>query len=124
MKKRHGIDELSIGLVWLAILFLVINIFIKGQFLNILASITVIYAVFRTLSSNNLQRNSENYVFKLKFLNPIQKKYRYIKRKMFGDSKYKYIKCKSCNQELRIPKGKGKIIVKCPKCKTKQKVNS
>ncbi|MSS78142.1 hypothetical protein FYJ26_06980 [Anaerococcus sp. WCA-380-WT-2B] len=124
MKKRHGIDELSIALVWQAILFLVINFFVKETFLNIFASIIFVYAIFRTLSLNDLQRNSENYIFKLKILNPIQKKYRYLKRKMFGNSEYKYIKCKSCKQELRIPKGKGKIIVKCPKCKTKQKVKS
>lgn len=124
MKKRHGIDELSIALVWLAIIFLLVNYFIKGNFFNILATLVVIYAIFRTISSNELQRNSENYIFKLKFLNPIQKKYRAIKRKMFGESGYKYIKCKSCGQELRIPKGKGKIIVKCPKCKSKQKVKS
>lgn len=124
MKKRHGIDELSIGLVWLAIGLMLINYFAKIEFLQALPLAIVFYAIFRTISTNEIKRNSENYIFKLKFLNPIQKKYRKIKRKIFGDKKYKYIKCKSCGQELRIPKGKGKIIVKCPKCKTKQKVKS
>ena len=118
MKKRHGIDELSIGLVWFAIGLMLINYFAKIEFLQALPLAIVFYAIFRTISTN------ENYIFKLKFLNPIQKKYGKIKRKIFGDKKYKYIRCKSCGQELRIPKGKGKIIVKCPKCKTKQKVKS
>lgn len=124
MKKRHGIDELSIALVWLSVGLLVINYFLEGSFLNILSTIVVFYAIFRTLSTNNLKRNSENYIFKVKFLNPLKRRIRKIKRKFSKDKTHKYIKCKSCGQELRIPKGKGKVIVKCPKCKTKQKVNS
>lgn len=31
---------------------------------------------------------------------------------------YKVINCTNCNSRLRVPKDKGKIKVKCPKCST------
>ena len=33
---------------------------------------------------------------------------------------HKYFKCKSCKTVLRVPKGRGKIEVTCPKCKMKE----
>ena len=32
---------------------------------------------------------------------------------------YKYFKCPGCSQKIRIPRGHGKIEIKCPKCNTK-----
>ena len=81
MKKRHGIDELSIGLVWFAIGLMLINYFAKIEFLQALPLAIVFYAIFRTISTNEIKRNSENYIFKLKFLNPIQKNMEKLKGK-------------------------------------------
>ena len=66
MKKRHGIDELSIGLVWFAIGLMLINYFLKINFLQAMPLVIVFYAIFRTISTNEIKRNSENYIFKLK----------------------------------------------------------
>jgi uncharacterized C2H2 Zn-finger protein len=36
---------------------------------------------------------------------------------MGGSSKsHKFFKCPSCHNILRVPRGKGKIFVTCPKC--------
>lgn len=29
---------------------------------------------------------------------------------------YKYFQCPSCHQKIRVPKGRGKIRIHCPKC--------
>ncbi len=31
---------------------------------------------------------------------------------------YKYFNCPNCNQKVRVPKGRGKIEITCPKCRT------
>ena len=54
----------------------------------------------------------------LKFFNLISPIYSRLLKFASKDRKnYIYFKCKNCKQELRIPKGKGKIKVICPHCK-------
>lgn len=122
--KRHGIDEFGIGLICFAIILLVASYFFKSKALSTISAFFVVFEIFRSLSKNNLQRNSENYVFKAKILNPVRSSFKRFKRSVFGGKKYKYIKCKNCGQELRVPKGKGKIRVKCPRCKESQEIRS
>lgn len=124
MNKRHGVDEFGVGLIWFAILMVIISYFIKSSFLSTFAGIIVLFEIYRTFSTNIIKRNSENYIFKAKFLNPVKSKLKKLKRSTVGDKNYKYITCKNCGQELRVPKGKGKIRVKCPKCKESQDVRS
>ena len=33
-------------------------------------------------------------------------------------STYRFFKCPQCKQTVRVPKGRGKICITCPKCKT------
>lgn len=123
-KKRHGVDEFGIGLIWFAIILVIISYFTKVKFLSSFAGFIVIFEIYRTLSTNEIKRNSENYIFRAKFLNPVKSKLKKFKRTTVGDKNYKYITCKNCGQELRVPKGKGKIRVKCPKCKEVQEIRS
>ncbi len=115
MNNRNNIDEYGIFLVWVAIIISVISFLTKSSFLNIFALVIVLYAIYRTFSNNSIKRNIVNKMFLDKFLNPIKAQFK-ISKKNKKDKNNKYIKCQSCSQELRIPKKKGKIKVKCPKC--------
>ena len=35
------------------------------------------------------------------------------------DREHRYFDCAKCRQLVRVPRGKGKIMITCPKCKEK-----
>ena len=67
------------------------------------------------LSKNKMKRHQENILF-LRYWYPIQTKMMNKYRQFKTKRQYRYYKCKECGQELRVPKGKGKIEITCPKC--------
>lgn len=119
MKDRFNIDEYGIFLIWLGIIFSLLAYFIHSSFLDTLALVNVFYALFRFLSRNKSKRIAENLQFKQKVLNPVKKSLKGFKKESIGDKNFKYVSCPQCGQKLRVPKKKGKIKVRCPKCETK-----
>ena len=41
-----------------------------------------------------------------------------MKKRWAQRSTYRFYKCPQCKQTVRVPKGRGKICITCPKCKT------
>ena len=72
MQKKYGIDEYGIFLVWIAIVAVLIAYFLKSTLLNGLSTFIVIYAIFRTMSTNILKRSQENQIFVENFIEPIK----------------------------------------------------
>lgn len=116
MQRKYGIDEYGIFLVLIAIVAVIVAYFIESTVLNGISSFIVIYAIFRTMSTNVQKRSQENQVFVENVIDPVKNLFNKGKSK---DDGFKYISCPSCGQKLRIPKNKGKIKVRCPKCKGK-----
>ena len=115
MVGRYGPDQLSFALFAVSV---VLGILSKIWILSPLILVSyglLIYALFRFLSRNITKRRAENDRF-LRFWGPFKNK---CKRKaaQFKDRKYfKFFRCPACKNTLRVPKGKGKIQITCPKC--------
>lgn len=124
MKDRFTIDEFGIFLVWVGIISSLISYFAKSSFFNSLGVVFVIYAIFRSFSRNKLKRGLENQAFKKQFLNPVKNSFKNLKPANKRDKDHKYVTCSKCGQKLRLPKGKGKVKVKCPKCGNKFEARS
>jgi len=114
MKDRYGGDILNNIIIYLSLGFGIVNLFKKSDVLAITSFILFSIALFRMFSKNKRKRAMEQ----IKFFNLISPIYSRLLKFSSRDRKnYKYFKCKNCGQELRIPKGKGKIKVICPHCK-------
>ena len=115
MQGRYGQDEFSRFLLGAVLVCIILNIFLRSSALNAVTWLLLLYAYFRILSRNHAARCGENQ--------------RYLKatagfrcwldqqKKLSGERRYRHIyTCPGCRQKIRIPRGKGKIMVRCPRC--------
>ncbi|WP_238858768.1 MULTISPECIES: hypothetical protein [unclassified Clostridium] len=125
MFGRYGGDELSKALLVLSFILLLIMNFVPKdlRFLIILAYIPVIICMFRIFSRNIYKRRNENYKY-LKIKNKIVMWFKNNINRIKTLKNYKYYTCSNCKQKLRVPRGKGKISITCPKCNSSFKGKS
>lgn len=116
MIGRYGVDQLSVGLLFLSFLLSIIFYIFPFGLLNYLVYVPFLVFLFRALSKNFNARRKENNAF-LKLWNPLANWFS-KKRSRFNTFKtHRYFKCPGCKQEVRVPKNKGKIRITCPKCR-------
>ena len=117
MIGRYGADELSKAQSVVVMILLVLSLFGRLGILYWLALALMIYSIWRMFSKNVSKRYEENQ----KYLNCRYKATVKIDRmkKHFAQRKiYRFYKCPQCKQKVRVPKGRGKICITCPKCRT------
>jgi len=108
---RNGPDQLSLAIMLLA----AIISFIPWQYMWIITTVMLAVVVWRMLSRNIEQRRKENFAF-MNVVNKIKTWYYKAKAKSAQRKVYKVFKCPQCGQKLRVPRGKGKVSIKCSKC--------
>ena len=116
MMGRYGTDMLNTALsIFGCILSFILPLF-HVRYLSLLSWIPFIIVIFRMLSKNIPARQKENMKF-MKIVNPW---YQYFLKKLRQkqDKDHRYYDCPKCRKTLRVPKGKGKINIRCPHCST------
>ena len=121
MYGRNGFDQLNRFLFWVVLILDIASIFLArgesplGGILSLVVTAAWLLLLFRTFSRNLAKRREENQ----KFVGWWWK----VKNKTAGakarhaDRDHKYFTCKSCGAICRVPVGKGKIVITCPKCR-------
>lgn len=106
---RYGSDKLNRWLLLLAVVFLLLG-WLGAKYLaswlsvfSILAYAPLIWSIVRMYSRNIEARRRENLAFINFFAH-------------LTDKEYRYFRCPKCRQTVRVPRGKGKISIRCPKC--------
>ncbi|HCC35872.1 MAG TPA: hypothetical protein DEQ02_09715 [Ruminococcaceae bacterium] len=115
MSGRNGMDELTVAVMIFGILLSFVSRIFGWSWLLLPGYAGFCYCVFRMLSRNIYKRRKENMVIasiaqKLKSDIKIYRR-RYAERKTF-----RYFKCPKCKNWLKVPKGRGKIDIRCAKC--------
>ncbi|NLJ98819.1 MAG: hypothetical protein GX320_06100 [Tissierellia bacterium] len=116
MVGRYGVDQLSTALLIVSIFFSILSRFFNSGVLNILNMIILFIIFYRIFSKDIGRRYQENNKF-LKIWYPIKNKVSSRIQRIKSLKDYRYYKCSNCKQKLRVPKGKGRIAITCPKCK-------
>ena len=110
MAGRYGHDKLNSAILWAGVGLVIIALFIPAPLpnllLHMLAYVLMGISIFRSFSRNTYKRYREN----RKFLMLVDR---------LKDRDHRYFECPRCRQPVRVPKGKGKIAISCPKCKEK-----
>lgn len=121
MYGRYGNDQLGNSLFVLYLLFFVVGLFFRGtkvySVLTICCYVVILIYFFRCFSRNIYKRQQENQKF-LRMWNPVKNYFKFWKRRFQErNSTKKLFRCPKCHQTIRVPKGRGKIAISCPKCR-------
>ena len=108
MQGRYGSDKLNTAILIAGVVACLLQIFIPNAYAKLLLTAIsyglMVWAIFRCFSRNTYKRYQENRKY-LRLLDRLK------------DRDHKYFECPRCRQTVRVPKGKGKIAISCPKCK-------
>lgn len=116
MQDRYGSDQMNRFLIIVAVVCFVLCIPGPDEF-YLLGLAGLFYAYFRMLSKNIYKRSAENSAY-LKYEYRVKQYFGTLKRDWKQRKTHHIYRCPSCRQKVRIPKGKGKIEIRCPKCST------
>ncbi len=121
MYGRYGSDQLNLFLMGAWVAAYLVSLILSGLHLamaakvfSILAYLCIVLSLFRMLSRSYDKRRRENDWF-MERTGPLTHGIRQ-KRAQLRDRDHKYFRCTSCGQVLRVPKGKGKINIRCRNC--------
>ena len=114
MIGRYGMDELGRFLNAVSLVLLIVSLFVPLLSPLVLALLVLIF--FRMFSRNRLKRTQENGAY-LRLRHKLKTWFAARVQRMKESKTHRYYRCPSCRQSLRVPKGKGKIAITCPKCR-------
>jgi len=110
MMGRYGTDRLNMAILSVGLVASLLSVIFRfapvNMFLFLLSYGMMFWAIFRTLSRNTYKRYQENRKF-LQFFGRLK------------DREHRYFDCPKCRQMVRVPRGKGKISITCPRCREK-----
>lgn len=116
MQGRYGIDSLSNFLLVAGMILVILNIFVRNWFITLLVWILLVFSYMRILSKNYARCSAQNEWF--------LKKTRKLRDFFYRQNAHMRIRrthhiysCPGCGQKIKIPRGKGKIVITCPKCR-------
>lgn len=121
MEGRYGGDDygrfLSVIAIVLIVLSVVFSSFVSwlSTALWIIGFALIIYCYYRMFSRDTTRRSAENQKYlNNRYQRAVLKQQRKERNAQKAD--FKFYKCPKCGVLNRIPKGKGKIEITCPKC--------
>lgn len=114
MVGRYGMDQFNIFLMVTYLVLYLVFLVTRLVVLDWIVLVLLFVTVFRMLSRDLERRRHENTRF-LQMVRPMMRKFHTFRARMH-DREHRYFKCPNCGQQMRVPRGKGRITVHCRTC--------
>ena len=115
MQGRYGVDSLSRFLSVVLLVFIIVGVFVKIPFSGLITFAILVVLYWRMFSRDISKRYQENQKF-LEIRDKLLGNLSSFESNLSQLKDYHIYKCPRCNQKIRIPRGKGHIMVRCPRC--------
>ena len=117
MIGRYGTDGLNQFLSIASIVMLLISLLTRVTLFTWVGVVLLVLCYYRSLSRNIGKRTEENYKY-YAIKDRVDNKFRGLKGQWANRKIYHYYRCPKCLQKLRLPRGRGRIQISCPRCGT------
>lgn len=120
MYGRNGMDQLGLAMIWGGLILDIVTMLVARQsailgkvfyWVGIALWIAVLFRIFSRNVTRRQEENSRWLALTWRMKNGRQEA-----KERRADTEHKYFTCKNCKTICRVPAGKGKIVITCPKC--------
>ncbi|MEF9971465.1 MAG: hypothetical protein RSD32_05175 [Oscillospiraceae bacterium] len=115
MNGRNGIDALSIAIFVFALILNALTRIFGFPLFAICGVGLAIYAIWRVFSKNLAKRREENFRFS-RIFGDARESFKNWRFRRSQKKDFKFFTCPGCKNKLRVPRGRGKINITCPRC--------
>lgn len=114
---KNIIDDLNKLLIIILLFLIIITIFIRNFYLDVMKILLLIIIIFRITSKDKSKRYKENQTY-IKLKKKLLKPFSNISRNFKDRKEYVYKKCSKCKTTLKLPlpTKRGINHAKCPNC--------
>ena len=117
MSGRYGNDQLNRFLLIASIVLVFATLFSGIEIFWYIGIVLLTITYMRMFSRKIQKRYAENQKY-LQIIGPISGWFKLRIKHLKQRKTHRFFKCPSCQQKVRVPKGKGMICITCPKCRT------
>ena len=117
MYGRYGNDQLSRLYLCLAMGCFIVYVFTRFNLIYLAGLLLMIYGLYRAFSKDISKMSAQNQKY-LTWRYQRIAEFQNTKKHWAQRKEYCFFKCPSCRQKVRVPRGRGRIAITCPKCST------
>ena len=121
LKDRYGFDAICAFLLWISVLIDLLVLLLPYEEIRPfcwISFIPLLFCVLRIFSRDCDRREMENDLFTGIF-DPFKDAANQRRERKYQKKMFRFFRCPSCRQQLRVPRGKGKVEITCPSCGSK-----
>jgi len=115
MMGRYGPDHLGVAMIVFSLVLSLFNTIIGFAPIMYVSYVVLAFSLFRMLSRNIPRRRLENDRF-IRYWWPVRTRAHRALANIKHRKTFRFLKCPSCSNTLRVPKGRGRLQITCPKC--------